>query len=103
MKPPRGDVADYIRLVGEIDPGLDQRQRLDQLLPPGLGTIAEQSLQLPHRLPALRLRVGIDQIGQPFDCGQVELAVLEGAAGEFPRLRRPHSWHPRQRLEYRRR
>ena len=68
-------------------PRLDQRQCLDQPRAPGLGAVAEQAVQLPKRLPALRLGLGADQVGQALDRGEVELAVLEGAAGELARLR----------------
>ena len=61
-----------IALVGKVDPGLDQRQRLDQSLPPGLGALPEHPLELPQRLPALRFGLGRDQIGEPLDRGQVE-------------------------------
>ncbi len=44
--------------------------------------------------------VGIDQVGQALDLRQAELAMLEGAAGELARLRRPQPLHPRQRLEH---
>ena len=50
---------------------------------PGLGAVAEQALHLPERLAALAFGLGADQVGQAFDRGEVELAVLEGAAGEF--------------------
>ena len=84
-------VLRHIGLVGKIDPRLDQRQRLDQPRAPALGAVAEQALQLPKRLPALRLGFGADQIGQPLDRGEIELAVLEGAAGELARLGRPQA------------
>ena len=48
-------------------------------------------LQLPERLAALRLGVGADQIGETLDRGQIELAVLEGAARELARLGRPEA------------
>jgi hypothetical protein len=41
---------------------------------------------LRQRLAALRFRLGVDEIGEPLDFGQVELAVLEGAARELAGL-----------------
>ena len=84
----RHQILRHIGLVGKIDPRLDQRQRLDQPLAPGLGAIAEQALELAKRLAALRLGLGADQVGEAFDRGEVELAVLERAAGELAGLGR---------------
>ena len=91
----------HIGLVGKIDPRLDQRQRLDQPRAPGLGAVAEQTLELAIGLPALRLGFGADQIGQALDRGEIELAVLEGAARELARLRRPQSLDAPERAEHR--
>jgi len=79
----RRDIARHISLVGKIDAGFGQRLRLDQSAAPTFGAIAEQALQLAERLAALRIGVGIDQIGKTLDRGEVELAVLERAAGEL--------------------
>ena len=91
----------HIGLVGKIDPRLDQRQRLDQPRPPGLGAIAEQALELAIGLTALRLGLGADQIGETLDRGEIEPAVLERAARELARLRRPQSFDPPERAEHR--
>src|SRR5262249_47570076 len=63
---------------------LDQRQRLDQPPPPGLGAIADQPFELAKGKAALRRRLGGDQIGKPFDSREIEPAVLEGTAGKHP-------------------
>ena len=63
--------------------------------------VAEQALQLAQRLAALPLGVGVDQIVETFDLGEIELAVLERAAGEFAGLRRPHILECRERGEQR--
>ncbi len=47
------------------------------------------------RLTALPIGVGVNQIVETFGLGQIELAVLEGAPGEFSRLRGPHLRQPR--------
>ena len=61
--------------------------------------IAEQAFQLTQRLAALPVGVGVDEIVETFGLGEIELAVLERAAGEFAGLRRPdlvESWRARQ-------
>ena len=73
-------------LVGEVDAGFDQRQRLDQPLAPGLRARAEHALEMLERLPALRFGLGRHQIGEAFDRGQIHAAVLERAAGELAGL-----------------
>ena len=84
-------------------PRLDQRQRLDQPRPPGLGALAEQALELAIGLPALRLGLGADQIGQALDRGEIEPAVLERAAGELAGLGRPAALDPAERRQHARR
>src|SRR5262249_17368027 len=76
-----------ILLIGEIDTGLDQRQRLDQPLPPRLGAVAEQTLEVLVGLSALSLGFGRDQVGEPFDRGQIHAAVFERATREFSAFR----------------
>ena len=81
--------------------GLDLRQRLDRARAPGLGAVAEQAAHLLERLPALRLGLGADQVGERLDLGEVELAVLEGAAGELAGLRQPQALDPAERRQHR--
>ena len=57
------------------------------LLAPCVRARAEQSLHLPQRLAPLHFRLGVDEIGDAFGGGQIELAVLERAPGEFAGLR----------------
>ena len=47
--------------------------------------------QLPKRLPALRFGVGIDEVRERLDLGEIELAVLERAARELAGLRQPEA------------
>ena len=79
----------------------DQRQRLNQLLPPGLGRRAERAFHLAQRLAPLALRFGRHQVGEAFDRGEIELAVLEGAAGEFAGLGRSQALDAAERVEHR--
>ena len=50
--------------------------------------LPSQPLHLAQRLGALAFRLGRNQVGQALDRGEIELAVLEGAAGELARLGR---------------
>ncbi len=58
-------------------------------------------MQLPQRLAALPIGVGVDEIVEAFGFGEIELAVLEGAAGEFAGLGGAHILERRQRGEQR--
>ena len=100
MKRRTEQILGHIGLVGKIDPRFDQRQRFDQTPPPSLGTVADQALELPKRLPALGRRLRRNQISQPFHRREIKPAVLEGTAGEFARLGRPAARNLPQRIEY---
>jgi hypothetical protein len=50
----------------------------------------------------LPIGVGVDQIVEAFGLGQIELAILERAPGEFARLRRTDISETRERCEQRR-
>ncbi len=93
-------ILGHIGLVGKVDPRFDQRQRVDQALPPGFGAPASQALELPERLPALGRRLRRDEIGKPFDSREIEAAVLERAPSELTRLGQPATVDPAQRLEH---
>ena len=93
----RQQIFRHVPLVRKIDARFDQRQRLDQLLAPGVGLLAERAAHLTVGLPPLALCLGHDQVGKPLDGGEVELAVLEGAAGEFARLSRPQAFDTAER------
>ncbi len=92
----------HVTLVGEIDPRLNQRRRLNDLLSPALGFYAEQTFQMPQRLTALTIGVGMNQIVETFGFGEIELAVLESAARELPRLCRTQAVDRTERIEHRR-
>ncbi len=97
----RDQFVRHVAFVGEIDPRLDQRRCLDDLSPPVFGALAQQSLELPQRLPPLRFGVGVDQVVEAFRFGQIELAVLECAARELARFRRAHAVDPAELFEER--
>ncbi len=54
---------------------------------------------MPQGLAALRFGLGVDEVGEAFGFGEVELAVLEGAAGELARLGGPQALDRRQGAE----
>ena len=100
MKCSIDQIFGHVGLVGEVDSRLDQRLRFDQRPAPGLGAVADQALELAERLPALRLRLCRDQIGQAFHRREIEPAVLEGAAGELAGFGRPAALDPAERVEH---
>jgi hypothetical protein len=63
---------------------------------------AIKALEVLVRLPALRLRLGRDQVGEPFDRGPIHAAVFERAAGEFAGLGLAQAVELSQRRENRR-
>ena len=72
----------------------------EQPLPPALVEPAQRPLGLAQRLAPLRRRLGIDQVGEALDAGEVQLAVLEGATRELAGLRQPAALDPADRLEH---
>ena len=76
------DQARWQILFRKVDRRFDPRERTQQTAAPGLDLLAEGAFHLPQRLASLRLGLGGDEIGETFDLGQVELAVVEGAARE---------------------
>ena len=63
-----------------------QRHGGDQALPPVFIDLIERALRLAQSLAPLRRRFRVDQIGETFDPRQVELAILERAAGKLAGL-----------------
>ena len=97
-----GNRSRNILRVGEVELRLEPRPRADQAFPPSFVKLAKRAVRLAERLPALRLGLGIHQIGQPLDLGQVHPPTVEGPAGELPRLGRTEPFELRQRLQSRR-
>ena len=94
------EILGHIGLIGEIDPRFDQRQRFDDLPPPSLGLVPDQTLQLAKCLPALRRRFRGDQIREPLHFRQIEAPVGEGAAGELTGFRKPAALDRAERIEH---
>ena len=95
------DIGDHVALVGEIESGLDQRLRAQQLVAPAFVERAQRTLRLGERLTALRLGLGLHEIGQAFDLGEIELAVLERAARELAGLGEPRAGEREHRVDHR--
>ena len=98
----RHQVMGHVALVGKIDDRLHQREGRDQPGPPFLGPLTQEARKLPECLAPLGLGLRPDQIGEPFNPGEVELAVLEGAAGEFAGFGGPQFGSPAERFQHRR-
>ena len=79
-----------VGLVGKIESGFDKGLRLDQLLPPALIERPRPALALGQSLARLRLGLGGDEIGKALDLGEIEPAILEGAARELAGLGETH-------------
>ena len=93
---PVGEVA----LVGEVEGGFEKGERLDQPLSPPFDLAAERAVELALRLPALSLRLGVDQVGEALDGREVEAAVEKGAAGELAGLGRAAAGQVGERPEH---
>ncbi len=90
--------------VGEVDYGFEMGERAGQAPAPDAVEGAEFAVELAQGLMALRLGFGGDKIGDRLGLGQVELAVEEGASGEFAGLGEPQAetaQHPRDRGQHR--
>ena len=90
-----------IGLIGEVDRCLDQSGNLNQVRPPAVVKLRQRPARLTERLAALSLGFRVNEVGQPLDLRQIDLAVLERAAGEFTGLRRPAAGYRAQRIQYR--
>ena len=92
-----------IALIGKVDLGFEQRRGFEKRRAPSFRLMPQVAARLPQGLTALLFRLGVDQIGDAFDFGEVEFAVLEGATGKFARLRRARRREMRQRGQHARR
>ena len=92
----------HVALVGEIERGFETRQGGDEPLAPALDKAAESAFKLTEGLAPLRLRFGVDQIGQALDAAEIHPAVEKGAAGEFAGLRCAAAVEGAERPQHRR-
>ena len=70
--------------VGKVEVGFDVRERLGQAAAPRIVKLAKITIELTQGLAALGRSLGIDQVGDRFGFGQVELTIFEGAPSESP-------------------
>ena len=84
-------------LIGKIDRRLEMRQKAQQARTPAAVERAKPPIELPQRLPPLRLGLGRDQIGDRFGLSQIQLAVEKSTTGELARLRKAQSHPPVRR------
>jgi hypothetical protein len=83
-------------LVGKIDGGFGPGCRADQSGAPGLVKLIEHAFILAESLPPLSLGFGVNQIGQRFGAGEIQLAILDRPPGEFARLGWPQPGNGRK-------
>ena len=93
----REQVLGQVLFGGEVDLGLEPGERPEQDLPPRPVEPPQSAVQLLQGLARLSAGLGIDQVGQALDRGQIEPAVQERAAGELAGLGRPQTRQIRQR------
>ena len=96
----RGDGLGDVALIGEVERGLERGAGCDQPCAPAVIERPQPAIGLTQRLAPLGLGLGVDQVGEAFGGGEVELAVLEGAAGELARLGEAHVGEAGQRAEH---
>ena len=58
---------------------------------PVLVKCAQRTGELADGLATLRRRLGLHQVGDRLDRGEIQLAILKGAPAELPRFRRPQA------------
>ena len=80
--------------VGEIDRRLQESERPRQPGRPVPDPPGKTPIQLLERLTPLGRRLRRDQVGESLDLGQVQAAIVEGAARKLPRLRQSQSGNP---------
>ena len=83
--------------VGKVDLRLDIAIASSERGADRLGVAAQRAAGDAQRLAPLRLGLGVDEVGEALDLGQIELAVLERAPGEFARLGRTQAGQARER------
>ncbi len=96
-----GDVVFTLdSLVREIDERLEERQGPDQVRAPPIIKLRQHARRLTQRLHPLCVRLGIDEICEPLDLGEIEFPVLESPPCEFSGLGFPHPVHAGERLKH---
>ncbi|BDV32682.1 hypothetical protein SS37A_02110 [Methylocystis iwaonis] len=83
-----------VAFVAEIQFRLDKRQSLDQRGAPTLDLASQCAAGNAQRLPPLRLRLGIYEIGKRLRLGEVELAIGKAAPRKFAGLSHAQTGSP---------
>ena len=78
-------------LLRIIDCRLGSRAKLQKCVLPNRDLLSQTAFGHGQRCLALGFGLSLDEIRQAFGLSQVDPAILEGAAGEFSRLRGPKS------------
>ena len=78
-------------LLGKVQRRFDQHAQPHQTLAQALHLLREHARQRAPGRARCRFGAGVDQVGHGLGLGQVELAVEEGALGEFARLGQPQA------------
>ena len=76
----------HVVFVGEIELRFDARSHGHQPVRPVFDNGAQSAFRNPKRCTTLRLGLGAEQIAEAFGFGQIEHAVGQRTAREFPRL-----------------
>ena len=87
-------------LIGKIDDGLALGQHAGQPIGPAAIELSERAIELAQRLAALHCGLGGDQVGEPFGCGEIELAIDHRPPGELAGLGRPQAGPASQRRQH---
>ena len=90
-----------VRFVfGEIQPGFGFGEDAKTALPPGLGGATQHPAGERQGLLALGRSLGGDQVGKPFDLGEIEPTVGERPPAELAGFGEPHPGLRQHRRQY---
>ncbi len=78
-------------LIGKIERRFGQRTQFGELIDKQMDFFGELTLQRAYGAAGSTRGGGVDKVGNRFSLGQIELAVLEGAAREFSGLGKPRA------------
>ncbi len=80
-------LQEFDLFLGKIQRRLDQHAQVDQAVANAVDLLGKTARQRSHRRARRSGGRGLDQVGHAFGLREVQLAVQEGTAGEFTRLR----------------
>ena len=82
-------------LVGEVHSRLEEGEGFHKVGAPQVTGPAQSPVELGQGLAPLGLGLGINEVSDPLGLGQIEPAILEGAAGELAGLRKAQAKGPK--------